>query len=88
MDPLKDLSFHRFNRTILECKDVPDFSVTPLSLGDLIEPYWNVKQGNLSAYGLAGDRFNRTILECKALFVYYAPRRGARFNRTILECKG
>ena len=65
MGPLECRAPGRFNRTILECKDNIAMLHERLSKTDLIEPYWNVKQGNLSAYGLAGDRFNRTILECK-----------------------
>ena len=77
----------RFNRTILECKACYEEDVICGERGDLIEPYWNVKNAYIETDHADRLRFNRTILECKGFTVKQDKRNSSGFNRTILECK-
>ena len=53
----------RFNRNILGCK-VNDEEDDILKYDDLIETYWDVKEG-IPRRARATYRFNRNILGCK-----------------------
>ena len=81
-------SSFRFNRTILECKVGLAVFSGGIATGDLIEPYWNVKNDFIVSF----DKKLKDLIEP------YWNVKGTRmpqfgdfsngFNRTILECKG
>ena len=54
----------RFNRYIVECKDLKAAGLNP-ALSDLIDTLWNVKALSVTNGNGATTGFNRYIVECK-----------------------
>ena len=55
----------RFNRYIVECKDLGEQPVKNREIFDLIDTLWNVKFVRVGASRVERGRFNRYIVECK-----------------------
>ena len=70
----------------MECKGAHDVSYF-LTLTDLIDTLWNVKDTTSAEMRSSYSRFNRYIVECKGAWLSTSPRRSSDLIDTLWNVK-